>query len=53
MNHHIGDIKNVMPKWDVLNINEINYAAVNKSVKNVTAASADHKPETEILIRLH
>ena len=53
MDHDIGGVENVIPVRDVLNVDEINNAAVNESVQNIAGAATYDKAKTNILKALN
>ncbi len=52
VNHHICRIENVMPIGNLLDIDEIDHAAVQQSVKNIAATTTDYKAEADVFVGL-
>ena len=50
MNHDIRCIEDIVPVRNMLDIDEVDYATVNKPIQNITGATSDHETKTDILI---
>jgi len=50
VNHDIGSIEHVMPIGNVLNIDEIDHATIDKTVKDIAGTPANDKTKTNIFI---
>lgn len=52
MDHDIGSIENVMPIGNVLDVDKIYHATVDKTVKDIACTTANDEAKTNIFITL-
>lgn len=53
MDHDIGSIENVVPRRDVLDVDEINHAAIQQPIHNVAATTTGNESEADIFVGLY
>ena len=53
MYHDVGGIEYVVPIGNVLNVDEVDDAAVNEPIEDITGTSADDKTKTDKLVALY
>ena len=53
MHHHVRGVKHVIPVRDMLDIDEVNYAAVDKSIEDITGTTTDKKTEANKFVAPH
>ena len=53
MNHHICRVEYIIPIGDMLYVNKVDDAAIDKTIEDITDPAADNKTETDEFISLH